>query len=176
MTTIKGKANQRGEIRRYFNCTGKSHKKLCTGPKVSIYAEDLETLVYDCIAEKLADLKETGRHTRKADHGEVNALKLKIKSIERLEQQLMDTMLTGGCNEDLLALAKQKATQLKRERLALYERLEKRNSRGEEAGVVVDLAKSWQTADGLQKKAVAMVMIHKILIREDGSTQIIWNL
>lgn len=176
MTTIKGKANQRGEIRRYFNCTGKSHKKLCTGPKVSIYAEDLETLVYDCIAEKLADLKETGHHTRKADHGEVNALKLKIKSIERLEQQLMDTMLTGGCNEDLLALANQKATQLKRERLALYERLEKRNSRGEEAGVIVDLAKSWQTADGLQKKAVAMVMIHKILIREDGSTQIIWNL
>ena len=34
MTTIKGKVNKSGEIRRYFNCTGRSHKKTCTGPKV----------------------------------------------------------------------------------------------------------------------------------------------
>jgi hypothetical protein len=27
MTTIKGKINKAGEIRRYFNCTGKMHKK-----------------------------------------------------------------------------------------------------------------------------------------------------
>ena len=176
MTTIKGKINKSGEMRRYFNCTGRSHKKTCTGPKVTIYAEDLENMVYECISEKLADLKEMNRNTKKGDTAEVNELKLKIKAIEKSEKQLLDTMLAGGFNDDLLALANQKATQLKRDRLALYERIEDLKSRGDEADVVVNLAKSWRTADYKRKKAVAMIMIHKIVISEDGSTKILWNI
>ena len=176
MTTIKGKPTQSGEVRRYFNCTGKSHKKICPGPQGSVYAEDLENMVYDCIAEKLTDLKETGHRSRNVERGEINDLKLKIKAIEQQEKQLLDTMLTGGFNDALLTIANQKATQLKQDRLALYTRIEELNSRREETDVVVNWAKSWQTADYQRKKAVAMIMIHKILIREDGSIQIIWNL
>lgn len=176
MTTIKGKINKSGEMRRYFNCTGRSHKKTCTGPKVTIYAEDLENMVYECISEKLADLKEMNRTTRKGDTAEVNELKLKIKAIEKSEKQLLDTMLAGGFNDDLLALANQKATQLKRDRLALYERIEDLKSREDEKDVVVNLAKSWKTADYKRKKAVAMIMIHKIVISEDGSTKVLWNI
>lgn len=176
MTTIKGKVNKSGEIRRYFNCTGRSHKKTCTGPKVTIYAEDLENVVYECISAKLADLKEMNRTTRKGDTAEINELKLKIKAIERSEKQLLDTMLAGGFNDDLLALANQKAAQLKRDRLALYERMEDLKSRGDETDVVVNMAKSWKTADYKRKKAVAMIMIHKIVIREDGSTKVLWNI
>ena len=176
MTTIKGKVNKSGEIRRYFNCTGRSHKKTCTGPKVTIYAEDLENMVYECISEKLADLKEMNRTTRRGDTAEANELKLKIKAIEKSEKQLLDTMLAGGFNDDLLALANQKATQLKRDRLALYERIEDLKSREDETDVVVNLAKSWKTADYKRKKAVAMIMIHKIVISEDGSTKVLWNI
>ena len=176
MTTIKGKANKSGEIRRYFNCTGRSHKKTCTGPKVTIYAEDLENMVYECISAKLADLKEMNRTTKRGDTAEVNELKLKIKAIEKSEKQLLDTMLAGGVNDDLLALANQKATQLKRDRLALYERIEDLKSRDDETDVVVNLAKSWKTADYKRKKAVAMIMIHKIVISEDGSTKVLWNI
>lgn len=176
MTTIKGKLNKSGEIRRYFNCTGRSHKKTCTGPKMTIYAEDLENMVYECVSAKLADLKEVNRTARKGDPAEINELKLKIKAIERSEKQLLDTMLAGGFNDDLLALANQKATQLKRDRLALYERIEELKSREEEKDVVVNLAKSWRTADYERKKAVAMIMIHKIVISEDGSTKVLWNI
>ena len=176
MTTIKGKINKSGEIRRYFNCTGKSHKKICTGPKVSIYAEDLENMVYDCISAKLSELKSAMRTMRKSDSAEVNELKLKIKVIEKQESQLLDTMLAGGFNDDLLALANQKAAQLKRDKLALYERREDVKSRGDETSVVVNLAKSWKTADYQRKKAVAMIMIHRIIISEDGSTKIEWNI
>ena len=176
MTTIKGKINKSGEIRRYFNCTGRSHKKTCTGPKVTIYAEDLENMVYECISAKLADLKEKNHTTRKGDTAEVNELKLKIKAIEKSEKQLLDTMLAGGFNDDLLALANQKATQLKRDRLALHERIEDLKSREDETDVVVNLAKSWKTADYKRKKAVAMIMIHKIVISEDGSTKVLWNI
>ena len=94
---------------------------------MTIYAEDLENMVYKCISAKLADLKEVDRTARKGDPAEVNELKLKIKAIEKSEKQLLDTMLAGGFNDDLLALANQKATQLKRDRLALYERIEEAN-------------------------------------------------
>ncbi len=175
MTTVKGKPNKDGEIRRYFNCTGKTHKRTCAGPKVTIYAEDLENMVYDCISEKLADLKGVSRAARK-DTGEANDLKLRIKAIEKAEQQLMDTMLAGGFNEDLLALANQKATQLKRDKQALYDRLDDLKSRDDETDVVVNLAKSWRTADYNRRKAVVGIMIHKIVISEDGGAKILWNI
>ena len=176
MTTIKGKVNRAGEVRRYFNCTGKSHKRSCTGPKVSIYAEDLENMVYDCITEKLSELRDAVRPGRSHDPYEVNELKLKIKSIERSEQQLIDTMLSGGFNDDLLVIANKKATQLKNDRLALCERLESLQARKEEAGEIVNFARSWQSADYSRKKAVAMIMIHKIMIAEDGGVNIEWNI
>jgi hypothetical protein len=176
MTTIKGKINKGGEMRRYFLCTGKSHKKSCTGTKVSIYADDLESMVYECISGKLSELKEAKRTTASGSTAEVNDLKLKIKAAEKAEKQLVDTMLTGGFNDDLLALANQKATQLKRDKLALYERIEDLKSRSDETDVVVNLAKSWKTADYNRKKEVAMIMIHKIVISEDGSTEIHWNI
>ena len=175
MTTIKGKPNKAGETRRYFNCTGKSHKKTCTGPKVSIYAEDLENMVYDCISEKLADLKGMRHTTRRGDSAEINDLKLRIKAIEKSEQQLLDTMLAGGFNDDLLTLANQRSAQFKKDRLALQERIDELKCIGNETDTVVNLARSWKTADYKQKKAVAMIIIHKIVISEDGSTKVLWN-
>lgn len=88
----------------------------------------------------------------------------------------MDTMLTGGFNEDLLAIANQKATQLKQDRLALLERMDELKSLEQETDTAVNLAKSWKTANYAKKKAVAMIMIHKILIHEDGSMQSVWNI
>lgn len=173
MTTIKGKPGKNGEVRRYFNCTGRS-QRVCQGPKVTIYAEDLENMVYQCIAEKLVGLKEAKYSSHKGS-GEFNDLKLKVKAIERTEKQLLDTILAGGFNEDLLTIANQKASQLKRDRLALYERIEELKNQEDQAGAVVNLAKSWKTADYQRKKAVAMILIHKILIREDGNAKIIWN-
>ena len=173
MTTIKGKPGKNGEVRRYFNCTGKS-QRVCHGPKVTIYAEDLENMVYQCIAEKLAGLKEA-KYSSHNGSAELNDLKLKVKAIERTEKQLLDTILAGGFNEDLLTIANKKASQLKRDRLALYERMEELKNQEDQAGAVVNLAKSWKTADYQRKKAVAMIMIHKILISEDGDAKIIWN-
>lgn len=176
MTTIKGKINKGGEIRRYFNCTGKSHKKSCTGTKISIYAEDLENMVYDCISEKLSDLQETKRTSTNSSAGEINDLKLKIKAAEKAEKQLVDTMLSGCFNDDLLTLANQKAAQLKRDKAALYDRMEELKSRGNETDIVVNLAKCWETADYSRKKEVAMIMICKIIISESGDAKIIWNI
>lgn len=175
LTTIKGNANQKGQVRRYFNCTGRS-QRICAGPKVTIYAEDLENMVYQCIAEKLSGLNETRYRSHKSSSGELNDLKLKVKAVEQAEKQLMDTMLTGGFNGDLLSIANKKTTQLKQDRLALYQQMEELQNREDETGAVINLAKSWKTADYQRKKAVAMILIHKILISADGDAKIIWNM
>ena len=133
-------------------------------------------MVYDCIAEKLSDLKTSTRSARTGDLAEVNDLKLKIKSIEQAEQRLLNTMLAGGLNEDLLTLANQKATQLKREKLTLQERLEKLKNRKDKAGTIVNLTMVWQKADYNRKKEVAMIMIYKIMIAEDGGIKVFWNI
>ncbi len=176
MTTIKGKINKEGKMRRYFNCTGKSHKKICTGPELSIYAEDLEDMIYDCISEKLSELKGTNSTKTKGNTVEINDLKLKIKAIEKSEKQLMDTILTGAFNSDLLILANQKATQLKKDRLDLYERIKELKSKGTEADNIINFGDLWKNADYNRKKAVAMIMIHKIIISENNSVKIIWNI
>ncbi|MBP0965480.1 MAG: recombinase family protein [Oscillospiraceae bacterium] len=176
MTTIKGKINKNGEIRRYFNCTGKTHKKNCTGPDCSVYAEDLENMVYDCISGKLSEIKGF-RNTDKKNHAaEVNDLKLKIKAVEKAEKQLMDTLLSGGCSGNLLELANQRAAQLENEKTALYEKIEKLNSNDDAKAVVIEPTKYWRTAGYEKKKSVAMIMIHQIIIDEKGNAQIVWNI
>ena len=85
-------------------------------------------------------------------------------------------MLSGGFNDALLTLANQKATQLKRDKSVLYERIEELKNQSNETNIVVNLAKSWKTADYSRKKEVAMIMIHKIIISENGDTKIIWNI
>ena len=116
------------------------------------------------------------KDTRKGDTVEVNELKLKIKEIERSEKQLMDTILSGGFQEDLLILANQKAAQLKRDRIAFQERMEELKSKNNEADQIVNLAGSWKKADDNRKKEVVMLMIYRIMISEDGNTKIIWNI
>lgn len=176
MTIVKGVINKEGEIRRYFNCTGKSHQKICTGTKVTIYAEDLENMVYGCITEKLSNLKEIRRTGKAVDYSEINDLKLKLKTVEQDEKQLIDTMLAGGFNADLLELANKKAAQLKQDKITLEDRIDELKSKNEDASVIVNLSRSWKSADYRRKKEVADIMIDKILIGEDGSTKVIWNI
>lgn len=176
MTTIKGKINKSGVMRRYFNCTGKSHKRKCTGPKITIYADDLEAMVYDCITEKLSELKDSGNTTAKGEIPEINDLKLRIKAIEKEEQQLVDMMLSGQLNDALLELVNHKAASLKKSKQELHERIDTLKMNAAETSSIVNLAKSWKNADYDRKKAVAMIMIQKIIISEDGNVKIIWNI
>ncbi len=176
MTTVKGVINKNGEIRRYFNCTGKSHQKICTGTKVTIYAEDLENMIYGCITEKLSDLKEVKRTGKVTDYSEINDLKLRLKAVEQKEKQLIDSILAGGFNADLLALANKKAEQLKLDRITLQDRIDLLKSKNEDSTVIVNLGRSWKSADYRRKKEVADILIDRILIGEEGNSKIIWNI
>ena len=136
-------------------------------------------MVYDCITGKLSGLKKSKRGLTKgtsSNAAEINDLKLKLKATEKAEKQLIDTMLSGGFNDDLLTLANQKATQLKHDKAALYARIDDLMNRDTETDIAVNLAKSWKNADYNRRKEVAMLMLHKIIISENGDAKIIWNI
>lgn len=176
MTTVKGKVNKNGGIRRYFNCTGKSHKRICTGTKVTIYAEDLERMVYDCITDKFADLKDTASSAGQADTAESNEIKLKILSLEKSRQRLVDMLLEDDVNREMKELLNQRASQLKQEQNLLNEQLDALKNKASETAVVIDLEESWKNADYDCKKRIAMLMIHQITVGEDGDVNIVWNI
>ena len=133
-------------------------------------------MVHDCITEKLAELTSSKRTAKLEDTAEINDLKLKIKTIEQSEKQLTDSLLSGTLNADMVTLLNQRASQLKSEKLALHERLDEIRSTEKDIGSLIDLAHSWKRANYERKKAVAMILIHQILIVEDGSTKVIWNI
>lgn len=176
MTTIKGKPNKSGEMRRYFNCTGKSGKRRCTGPHVTIYAADLEDMVSGCISEKLNDLRGSV-HSPSADEiPEINDLKIQLKAIEQSEEKLLEMLLSGGLNSSMTDIANKKADALRKQKLALNEQISSIRASAADTNAVIDLGKSWKNADYDRKKAVASIMIQKIVISEDGSVKIIWNI
>ena len=84
--------------------------------------------------------------------------------------------MSVGFNDDLLMLSNQKATQLKKEKRVILEKIEALKSRDDETEVVINLAKRWKTADYSKKKEVATLLIHKIIINENGDAKIIWNI
>lgn len=176
MTTIKGNVNKQGVMRRYFNCTGKSHKRKCTGPNMTIYAENLENMVYDCITEKLRDMKDAKLTTAKTDSTEVNELKIRIKEIEKKEDNLAENLLESKLEDALLEIANNKAASLKKEKQTLIDQIESLKTTAADAGTAIDLAKSWKNADLDRRKAVAGIMIQKIIIAENGNVKIIWNM
>ena len=45
-----------------------------------------------------------------------------------------------------------------------------------ELETVIDLSRKWKKAKYQEKKAVAGVLIRSIVIKEDGSLEVIWNI
>lgn len=76
-------------------------------------------------------------------------------------------------NQSFIGKKSKKASEYKP---MLSERIEELKKQGNDTDIVVNLAKSWKTADYSRKKEVAMIMINKIIISENGDTKIIWNI
>ena len=166
---------KRGETRKYFICTGKTHKKTCSGVKGTIYVEDMEYMVEDCIAEKLKSLKSIRRQMKETDATQLNSLKLKIAEIEQQEKLLGDRLLDGNFNAAMMQIANKKAEELTKAKMTLIEKIEELQLNDTGIAVAIDLSKKWKTADFREKKAVASVLIRSIMMYEDGTSEIIWN-
>ena len=175
MTTIKGKTGS-GEIRRYFSCVGKSHYRDCKGTKSTIYAESLEDMVYTEIANKLETLKNIRTSERKNLHPEINELRNKVKAIELSQNKIADMLMQPEANADLLEIMSQRATKLKAERTELLLKIEELENTEIDVKQAINLSKKWKTASFEEKRGVCSILINRIIMDEDGNSEIIWNI
>ena len=88
----------------------------------------------------------------------------------------MDTLLRDDLNCEMKELLNQRAVTLKKERQILCERLEDIRLKARDSASVLDLAAFWQSADYACRKSIAMQMIHRIGIGEDGAVTVVWNI
>lgn len=175
LTVTKGGKRADGTSLRYFNCTGRSNRS-CKGTKVTLYADSLEAMADEMIAEKLATLKNCRRQVSSDNTGRLNLLKGKLLEIKAAQERLADLVMKDGLETDMLAILNAKAKKLAEEKREVSEKIEAIEAAESEVVNVINLVKEWEKASYDEKKAVVNLLIDKIIISEDGSVEVVWNI
>ena len=176
MTVTKGAKTKDGSQTRYFNCTGKSHNRICSGPKVTVYADSTEDMIYELIAEKLNSLKSSHKVVSTDNTNKINLCKNRISEISLSQERLVNMLLNDEFDTDMVSLMNEKAKKLSDERRELTDKIEVLENEESDIVNVINLAKKWKTASFDERKAVCNVLIHKIFIEENGDVEVVWNI
>ena len=175
MTTTKGKTGS-GDIRIYFSCTGKSHLKTCSGVYVTIYAESLEAMVYEEIGKKLSELKDVRLAEKKSISPELNELRNKLNTLDLNENKIADMLLSSDISPELFEILGKRASKIKGERAEISEKITELEQSASEIKSALNLSRKWETASFDEKRGVCNILINKILIEQNGDTEIVWNI
>lgn len=176
MRVAKGSFRTDGSYTRYFGCTGKSHNRSCDGVKVPVYAESLENMAYDLITEKLTTLKDVRRSVHNDNSSKLNQMKNRVSEIKAAQERLVELMLNDAMEPDMLKLLNERAKKLSDEQREIYEKIEELEAGESEIMSVIGLSGKWKNASYEEMKAVAGLLIDRIYIEEDGTTEVVWNI
>ena len=176
MTVTKGAVKSDGTQTRYFSCTGKSHNRACKGVKKPLYADCLEDMVYQLIAEKLAVLKQHRKKISTDNTNKINVLKNELATIKKQQDKLMDMLLSDEVNSRTIALINSRADELGDKHKNIVEQIAVLEEADSEMVNIVHFAKKWKSAKFKECKAVCNVLIDKIYMHEDGAAEVVWNI
>ena len=175
MTVTRGAVRVDGTSQRYFSCIGRAHR-FCTGAKVTLYADSLEQMMDELISEKLSTIRNYRRVTTNDNSAKLNQLKAKLLEIQTAQERLADLVMADGLEADMLALLNAKAKKLAEEKREVNEKVEAIKATESEVQSVLNLTLEWSRATYDEKKAVVHLLVDKILIAEDGSVEVVWNI
>ena len=175
MTVTKGGKRADGSQTRYFACTGKQNR-ICEGAKVTLYADSLEDMVDDLISEKFRFMKTCSGKAKSENTGKINALRNKLSEIESSQNKLVELMLSGAIEPDMMKLLNERAKALAEEKRRITEQIESIADTERDVKTVINLSEEWKNADYEKKKSVVHLLIDKIYIAEDGSVEVVWNI
>lgn len=174
MTTIKS-LRSNGTKRAYFICSNKLNKKTCSGT-VTIYAEDMENLIFSLILKKLSKIDKIPKIKDICINQEIYEIKVKLTEISVKINQLKDFLLTSELNIVAAELVNTQAVQLYNEQHALNNKLnllQKKEYQQVDTDLLLNM---WITASFEEKKAVCSIIIERINIFRNGDIEIIWNI
>ena len=175
MTVTKGGKRADGSRTRYFACTGKQNR-ICDGAKVTLYADSLEDMVDDLISEKFRFMKTCSGKAKSENTGKINALRNKLSEIESSQNKLVELMLSGAIETDMMKLLNERAKALAEEKRRITEQIESIADTERDVKTVINLSEEWKNADYEKKKSVVHLLIDKIYIAENGSVEVVWNI
>ncbi|MBR1969277.1 MAG: recombinase family protein [Clostridia bacterium] len=176
MTVTKGGKRKDGSQTRYFSCTGKSHNRICKGTNKPIYADSLEDMVYELISEKLETLKGSRKKISTDNSNQINLLKNRISEIKKAQEQLVNLLMNDDIEADMINLLNERAKKLAEEKSDILSKIDTLENEESEILNAINLSKKWRTASFEERKAVCNILIHKILISEKGTCEVVWNI
>lgn len=176
MTVTKGGRRLDGTQTRYFHCTGKFHSRICQGPDVTLYAESLENMADKLISDKLLHLKRCRIHLSTDDTNKINLLKNHLSEIKAAQDRLVSMMLNKETGREMMQLMNEKAQELAGEKTIIQKKIVYLENRESEHISGIELSRQWADATAEQKRAAVSILIHKILIREDGTVEVMWTI
>lgn len=175
MTVTKGGKRKDGTQTRYFSCTGKSNNRICKGISKPVYADGLEDMVYKLISEKIKTLRGHRKKVSTNNTNRINILKNQISEINKEQEKLVNLLLGGDIGADMINLLNEKAKKFADEKNDILYKIGELANEESEIISVINFPEKWRTANFEQRKAVCNVLIHKIIINDDGNCGIIWN-
>ena len=176
MTVTKGSPHADGTRTRYFSCTGKSHNRICKGSQITLYADSLEDMVYELIAEKLKTLKDTRRKVSHDQSSHVNLFKNRLSEIKAAQEKLVDLMMDGKTEPDMLTLLNQRAKKLAEESREVVAKIEETEQNYTEILRSASLSKRWVKATYEERRAVCQLLIREIRMDATGNAEVVWNI
>jgi len=176
MTVTKGGKRKDGSQTRYFNCTGKSHNRICKGIKKPVYADSLEDMVYELVSEKISTLKGCRKKISADNTNRINLLKNRISEISKEQEKLVNLLMNDAIEPEMIVLLNKRAKKLSEEKVDILTKIDTLENEEHEIISIINLSKKWKSASYEERKAVCNVLIHKILISTDGDCEVIWNI
>lgn len=176
MTVTKGGKRKDGSQTRYFSCTGKSHNRICKGTNKPIYADSLEDMVYELVSEKLETLKGSRKKISTDNSNQINLLKNRISKIKIAQEKLVTLLMNDDIEADMINLLNERAKKLAEEKSDILSKIDTLENEESEILNAINLSKKWRTASFEERKAVCNILIHKILISEKGTCEVVWNI
>lgn len=176
MTVTRGGKRRDGTQVRYFNCTDKSHNRICKGTKATIYADSLENIVYELISRKLNIFSGCRKKVSADNSNRMNLLKNRLSEIEISQEQIVSIILNEEVGAQMLKILNEKAQKLSYEKRELHEKLETLENKEGEAVNITNLSAKWKSAAYEERQAVCDVLIHEILIHQDGTVEVVWKI
>ena len=133
-------------------------------------------MVYQLISEKLLTLKDGHRRITNDNVAKINGIKNRLSEIKAAQERLVERMLQDNVESDLQALLNERAKKLADEKRELLLKIDLLAAEKNEEFRAINLPQKWEKANYEERRAVCNLLINRIYIDSDGTTEVVWNI
>lgn len=162
---------------RYFVCSASlaTKKAKCTGTGGTIYADVLETYVFEEIKKRLAEFQSLSKPEESHINPKINQNKVRLAEIDKEIEALLPELISAG--DVLKEYINTRVEALDAEKKALLEEITRLTHQADDSDLstITNHVEKWEETDYKDKQTVVDVLI-KVITVADGAIEITWNI